>query len=247
MHSIPARPRFTYLLLALVLALGASLPGASLAAAPARPVGSSGAPLASTYPDHAPAWTADTAIDAAARFTAAAQLTADLRLATAGRRIAAENFRTAPIAAVALITPVVAKAPATAPAYAGRNHIWIPSLGISHSVATFSCTRSTPPGSGVYRWGCAGNNNAYLFGHAWSTFKPLHDAYVKGRLATGMVAYYADGSGRVRRYIVTEIKVVTPDQTDWAIAAQSVPSMTLQTCVGANSQYRLLVRLVATN
>lgn len=247
MHAIPARPRFTYLLLALVLALGASLPGTSLAAAPARPVGSSATRLASTYPAHAPAWTADAVIDTAARLTAAAQLTADLRIEAVGRLTAAESSRTAPIAAVALITPVVAKAPATAPAYTGRNHIWIPSLGISHSVAAFSCSRSTPPGAGVYRWGCAGTNNAYLFGHAWSTFKPLHDAYVKGRLKTGMVAYYADGSGRVRRYKVTEIKVVTPDQTDWAIASQSVPSMTLQTCVGANSQYRLLVRLVATN
>jgi sortase (surface protein transpeptidase) len=44
---------------------------------------------------------------------------------------------------------------------------------------------------------------------------------------------------------VTEIRVVTPDQVDWAIAAQSIPSMTLQTCVGANSDHRLLVRLVA--
>ena len=90
-------------------------------------------------------------------------------------------------------------------------------------------------------------DNAYLFGHAWSTFKPLHDAYVAKRLHTGMLAYYADGSGRVRTYKVTAIKVVTPDQTAWAIAAQAKPSMTLQTCVGSRSQYRLLVRLVAIN
>ena len=29
-------------------------------------------------------------------------------------------------------------------------------------------------------------NNVYLFGHAHSVFKPLHDAYVRGRLAKGM-------------------------------------------------------------
>ena len=115
------------------------------------------------------------------------------------------------------------KSAATTRSYSGTNHLWIPSLGISHAVAAFACTRSTPPGAGVYRWGCAGKNNAYLFGHAWSTFKPLHDAYVAKRLHTGMLAYYADGSGRVRTYKVTAIKVVTPDQTAWAIAAQPVP------------------------
>jgi sortase (surface protein transpeptidase) len=145
-----------------------------------------------------------------------------------------------------VVRKTVVKA-ATATRYAGTNHLWIPSLGISHSVASFACTRSAPPTAGVYRWGCAGRNNAYLFGHAWSTLKPLHDAYVAGRLHTGMVAYYADGSGRVRAYRVTQIKVVTPDQVAWAIAAQSTPSLTLQTCVGSNSQYRLLVRLVATS
>ncbi len=147
---------------------------------------------------------------------------------------------------VAQKTPAV-KAASTARSYSGTNHLWIPSLGISHAVAAFSCTRSTPPGAGVYRWGCAGKNNTYLFGHAWSTFKPLHDAYVAKRLHTGMLAYFADGSGRVRTYKVTAIKVVTPDQTAWAIAAQPVASMTLQTCVGSTSQYRLLVRLVAIN
>jgi LPXTG-site transpeptidase (sortase) family protein len=75
--------------------------------------------------------------------------------------------------------------------------------------------------------------------------KPLHDAYVSGRLKVGMTAVYADGKGRVRTYRVTEIRVVTPDKVDWAIAAQAVPSMTLQTCVGAKSDRRLLVRLVA--
>lgn len=156
----------------------------------------------------------------------------------------------APAAAVVVKATVVRKTvakAATAPRYAGTNHLWIPSLGISHSVASFACTRSAPPTAGVYRWGCAGHNNAYLFGHAWSTLKPLHDAYVAGRLHTGMVAYYADGSGRVRAYRVTQIKVVTPDQVAWAIAAQSTPSLTLQTCVGSRSQYRLLVRLVATS
>ena len=53
------------------------------------------------------------------------------------------------------------------------------------------------PGNRVYRWGCAGSNNVYLFGHAHSVFKPLHDAYVRGRLAKGMKVYYADANGKV--------------------------------------------------
>ena len=66
--------------------------------------------------------------------------------------------------------------------YKGRNHVWIPALGVNRSVSCFSCSSSAYPGNRVYRWGCAGGNNVYLFGHAHSVFKPLHDAYVRGRL-----------------------------------------------------------------
>ncbi len=130
-------------------------------------------------------------------------------------------------------------------AYVGRNRLWMPTLGVSQSVSFFSCTRSAPPDNYVYRWCCAGNNNVYLLGHAYGVFKPLHDAYLNGRLAKGMRVYYADGSGRVHGYSVQWWKLTRPTtDASWAWAAQSVPSMTLQTCVGANSQYRLMVRLV---
>ncbi|HEY4634757.1 MAG TPA: sortase [Candidatus Limnocylindrales bacterium] len=128
--------------------------------------------------------------------------------------------------------------------YRGRDHVWIPALGIDRSVAFFSCSRSSYPGDRVYRWGCAGSNNVYLFGHAHSVFKPLHDAYVRGRLRKGMRVFYADGAGRVREYTVRWWKVTKPDRGEFAYAAQSRPSLTLQTCVGAKSQYRLIVRLV---
>jgi sortase (surface protein transpeptidase) len=95
----------------------------------------------------------------------------------------------------------------------------------------------------VYRWGCAGSNNVYLFGHAHSVFKPLHDAYVRGRLSKGMKVVYADANGKVSTYAVSWWKLTTPDKGAWAYAAQSRPSLTLQTCVGARSQYRLIVRL----
>ena len=131
------------------------------------------------------------------------------------------------------------------PTYTGRNHVWIPSLGINKGVQSFPCSRTRPPDAGVYRWGCGGRNNVYLLGHAWSTFKPLHDAYVGGRLRSGMKVIYADGGGTVHTYSVVWWKVVPPTTAAWwAWAAQSRPSMTLQTCVGANSAYRLMVRLV---
>ena len=128
--------------------------------------------------------------------------------------------------------------------FKGRNHVWIPALGINRSVSFFSCSSSAYPGDRVYRWGCAGSNNVYLFGHAHSVFKPLHDAYVRGRLSKGMKVMYADGSGRVTTYAVSWWKITTPDKGAWAYAAQSRPSLTLQTCVGSRSQYRLIVRLL---
>jgi hypothetical protein len=128
--------------------------------------------------------------------------------------------------------------------FKGRNHLWIPALGINRSVSFFSCSSSAYPGNRVYRWGCAGSNNVYLFGHAYSVFKPLHDAYVRGRLSKGMKVMYADGNGNVSTYAVSWWKLTTPDKGAWAYAGQSRPSLTLQTCVGAKSQYRLIVRLL---
>jgi hypothetical protein len=178
------------------------------------------------------------------------------RLATASRATpSAANLR-APAPALAAATRSTTGAPAassgsghSAPArpatYHGHNHVWIPSLGINRSVQSFPCSRSRPPDAGVYRWGCAGRNNVYLLSHAWSTFKPLHDAYVRGRLRKGMAVWYADGGGTVHRYSVIWWRVTAPTTAaSWAWAAQSRPSMTLQTCVGSRSQYRLMVRLI---
>ena len=137
---------------------------------------------------------------------------------------------------------------ATPAAHRGRNHVWIPSLGIDRSVAYFPCPRKEPPGNHVYRWGCAGRNNVYLMGHAWSVFKPLHDAFIRGRLRKGMIVDYADSGGTVRRYAVVWWKVTAPTTAAaWAWAPLSRPSMTLQTCVGAHNETRLMVRLVATH
>jgi hypothetical protein len=149
----------------------------------------------------------------------------------------------------AQVTPSTASSGTTAATsavrYSGRNHVWIPSLGISRSVSYFPCDRERPPDNFVYRWGCSGTNNVYLLGHAYSVFKPLHDAYTSHRLKVGLKAYYADANGKVHAYAVKWWKTTPPTTSaSWAWAAQSTPSMTLQTCVGANSQLRLMVRLV---
>jgi hypothetical protein len=148
-------------------------------------------------------------------------------------------------AAVAVAEPIGRSGTTASSGYRGTNHVWIPSLGINRSIAFFPCSRTKPPGHQVYRWGCAGSNNVYLLAHAATVFKPLHDAYVRGRLRRGMEVVYADGDGRITRYAVSYWKVVAPDgDVGWAFAGQSSPSMTLQTCVGSNSEYRLVVRLV---
>ena len=51
----------------------------------------------------------------------------------------------------------------------------------------------------------------------------------------------------VTTFRVTTWRLVRPTNSSWAIASQPVPSMTLQTCVGAQSEWRLNVRLVAIN
>jgi sortase (surface protein transpeptidase) len=173
--------------------------------------------------------------------------TAPATTAAPSRTAAAHERKAPPRIPAKAAAPLAATAPASTKtaAFYGRNHVWIPALGINRSVSLFPCSRSAPPGNAVYRWGCAGANNVYLLGHAGGVFRPLHDAYVSGRLKVGMRVYYADGSGRVHVFAVRWWKVVRPT-TDaaWAWAAQSVPSMTLQTCLGANSEYRLMVRLV---
>jgi hypothetical protein len=134
---------------------------------------------------------------------------------------------------------------AKSPTYRGTNRFWIPSLGMSYGVHWYGCSASYYPKNVIYRWGCAGRNNVYLFGHAYGVMKPLHDLYVRGGLRKGMVAVFADANGRVTKYRVTEWRVVRPTEIAWQIASQPRPSMTLQTCVGKDSQYRLNVRLVA--
>ena len=127
--------------------------------------------------------------------------------------------------------------------YRGRNHFSYPALGIDQSVSWFPCSRSREPDNLVYRWGCAGSNNVYLLAHAWGKFSSLNRAYYGGRLRAGQLVAYADAGGRTRYYRLAWWKTTLPlASSSWAWASQSRSALTLQTCVGANSEYRLFVR-----
>jgi hypothetical protein len=169
----------------------------------------------------------------------------------------ATGFAYAGLSPTGPVRPVVATPPAKPPkapakpkpaaaiSFRGTNHVWIPALGIDRSTFSFPCSRAQAPANYVYRWGCAGSNNLYLIGHAYGVFKALHDAYYNGRLRVGLTAVYADGAGRIHTYRVSWWRVVRPTTAaKWAWASLASPGMTLQTCLGANSEYRLMVRLV---
>jgi sortase (surface protein transpeptidase) len=245
-----SRPHFRRLFLPLLIAvaLGVQAAGTVLALGPrSAPVAPVVAPIAESATDRQPLARSESAApvtDATPRQTAVREV---------ARRVVTPTAQTIP--AQAAVSPKVTASTTTkstgssattaTTVYRGKNHVWIPSLGINRDVVFFPCSRSKPPGHQIYSWGCAGKNNVYLFGHAASVMKPLYNAYYSKRLKVGMKVVYADGNGKVRTYKVTTWKVVLPENSAWAIAAQSRPSMTLQTCVGANSKYRLVVRLVA--
>ena len=253
MASRPRRPRRP--LVAAVL--GAVLAGEITGIALGRALPPIVVPMAHEAPGGAAATSADLVLDhqrvADARDARAerVQLGVDLGARRGASSSVGRSIPTAPRATSSPArtgTSAPAQAPARPPArastYHGTNHVWIPSLGITKGVQSFPCSRTRPPDAGVYRWGCAGRNNVYLLSHAWSTFKPLHDAYVRGTLRKGMRVWYADGAGRVHEYRVLWWKVTAPTTAaSWAWAALPSPGMTLQTCVGANSEYRLMVRL----
>ncbi len=180
---------------------------------------------------------------AKAKAEAAAARAAAVAKAKAEAAAVAKAKAAAAAKAQAAVKPAPKPAPKPASNYQGRNHFWYPALGISASVAWFPCSRSEEPGNAVYRWGCAGSNNVYLMAHAWGHFNALNRAYYNGALQVGQTAVYADNDGRIHYYRLDFLRTGPPTAAQsWAWAAQSRPSMTLQTCIGANSEGRLFVR-----
>jgi hypothetical protein len=239
----PIRPTTPAFLLALVLIVGSAAPAVARdSATPA--VGVMGGSVVRTTPRVETTGSRPVASRAAWRQSELGPSREPQVQPPAAVRPPTPNVPVARPVAVSRTTATTAEPARATTTYRGRNHVWIPSLGVSRSISFFSCSRSTYPGDRVYRWGCGGSNNVYLFGHASSVFEPLHDAYVSGRLRKGMALFYAGSDGNVHKYTVRWWKVTAPDKGAWAYASQSTPSLTLQTCVGSRSQLRLVVRLV---
>ena len=105
----------------------------------------------------------------------------------------------------------------------------------------------------IYRWGC-GPGNRYLLGHARASFKPLHD-FVQARGGSpalkqlvGKTATYDPTHGPKVRYRVVWARIVgiayfNRTFDEWASNATKRDSLTMQTCYGDHSQYRIIVRL----
>jgi hypothetical protein len=195
--------------------------------------GASGAPVAPLQP------VADAGAERAAAASAAG--------AAAAKETVKPTATAAPKTTTSRTTTSGSTTSATsATVYRGTNHMWFPALGINHSVTWYACSASYALSySAVYRWGCAGTNNVYLMAHAGGVFGPLYTAYYAGRLKAGMLVVYADGASHIH-YFKLQWWRTTPPSGDvgWAYAAQSVSSLTLQTCVGADSSLRLVVRFV---
>ncbi|HEV8403325.1 MAG TPA: hypothetical protein VGQ31_09845 [Candidatus Limnocylindrales bacterium] len=159
---------------------------------------------------------------------------------------AAKTVSAAPKAHVAASKPKAVAKPKTA-SYHGTYHLWIPALGLSHQIYDWGCNGGLIPNRVEY-WGCVGRNNLYLLGHAWGVFKPVHDGYHSGALHVGLTAWYADKAGVTHRYRISWIRHVANKDyaswSQWAMAVTSTKVITLQTCDGATSAYRILVRLV---
>jgi hypothetical protein len=148
------------------------------------------------------------------------------------------------------LKPVAAEAATAKPkpvSYAGVYHLRIPALGLSRGISDWGCRGGLIPDR-IEEWGCAGKNNLYLLGHASGVSAPIQDGYHSGALRVGLIAYYTDKAGVVQRYRVSQIRRAANAAYDawspWATGATAGPVITLQTCDGATSAYRILVRLV---
>jgi hypothetical protein len=212
----------------------ADAPGTTIATAPAA------AQVTSATPNAA-------ALAAEARFAGDDLADRGLDAQREARQAAAslESGRAQAAAATAAPTAGRPATPSAPRVYAGKNRFWYPALGISQAVGWFACDSPNAPGPLVYRWGCAGANNVYLLAHAGGKFQPIYNAYYAHRLKVGQLAVYADSQGREHYFKLAWYKVTPPlASSHWAWDPQPVSSLTLQTCLGANSELRLFVRFV---
>jgi hypothetical protein len=145
-------------------------------------------------------------------------------------------------------TPKPTEPPVT---YSGQSHFWYPALSIDAGWDWYGCDYGGPATlpMGVFRWGCGPASNIYLLSHAASTFSKIRKAFHSGTLQVGQNVWYSNAQGDVSKWEVKWIRRVTAEYlnataSDWALNDSATPIMTLQTCDGAQSQLRIIVRLV---
>ena len=160
--------------------------------------------------------------------------------------------------AAAVAGSITTVAAGRADALSSAGSISFPGLGrsgtetMSGPVFNWGC-RGGELGPQIYRWGCAGDRNRYLMGHAFAGFEELHN-FVAARGVTagtralvGLPVHLRTATGRLVVFRVTWARVAsvkywgrTGDR--WAWNETKLPSITFQTCYGARSEYRLIVR-----
>lgn len=145
-------------------------------------------------------------------------------------------------------TPKPTEPPAT---YSGKSHFWYPAVNIDAGWDWYGCDYGGPATlpMGVFRWGCGPASNIYLLSHVASTFKKIRQAFHDGTLKVGQNVWYSNAQGDVTKWEVKWIRRVTAEYLnatagEWALNDSPTPIMTLQTCDGAQSQLRIIVRLV---
>ncbi len=172
-------------------------------------------------------------------------------VASAARPVAATTKKATHTATTSVAPRPAAPVRAAAPAALGSfGRLSIAGIGLSGSVDNWGCRGGTLPNR-IERWGCAGTGNTYLMGHAYGVFGRLSSAYSAGRLQAGLLATVTTRTG-TRTYRLAWARIVPASYSyrgmsgdQWAWNATGTPSLTLQTCWGASSSYRLIVRFVA--
>ena len=134
--------------------------------------------------------------------------------------------------------------PTPSSGHQGRNHVWMPALGIDRSVASYACSNALVPRQPRVPLGLRRQQQRLPLRPRRQRLQAAPRRVCPRPPAQGHEALlcrwrghgpHVQGrrGGRSRR----------PTKGTWAYQSLARPSLTLQTCVGAASQYRLIVRL----
>ena len=132
--------------------------------------------------------------------------------------------------------------------YHGTYHLWIPALSLSRDINDWGCNGGLIPNHVEY-WGCVPRSNLVPARPRLGRLRQDPRRLSLGALHVGLTAWYADKAENVHKYRISWIRHVRNGGlrvtgAKLAMAATSGQVITLQTCDGATSAYRILVRLV---